>query len=130
MIVSYKRPIPQVDPEILNIIDKGELNYWLSKLASKFARKKIQEIIKLKNVGTIFHPIILVDILKNKFEFSSTALLEIKFKLVERRNFMSSETVKLQRGLLRELNFINFFPFGFVCIKSLSRGIYLHICID
>ena len=43
---------------------------------------------------------------------------------------MSSETVKLQRGLLRELIFINFFPFGFVCIKSLSRGIYLHVCID
>ena len=43
---------------------------------------------------------------------------------------MSSETVKLQRGLLRELIFINFFPFGFVCIKSLSRGIYLHVCIE
>ena len=23
-----------------------------------------------------------------------------------------------------------FFPFGFVCMKSLSRGIYLHVCID
>ena len=76
------------------------------------------------------HPIILVDILKNKFEFSLTALLEIKFKMVERRNFMSSETAKLQRELLRELIFIDFFRFGFVCIKSLSRGIYLHICID
>ena len=43
---------------------------------------------------------------------------------------MSSETVKMQRELLRELIFIDFFPFGFVSIKSLSRGIYLHICID
>ena len=40
---------------------------------------------------------------------------------------MSLETVKLQQELLREL--IIFFPFGFVCIKSLSRGIYLHTCI-
>ena len=79
-------------------------------------------------MGTIFHPIILVDILKNVFEFSLTALLEIKFKLVGRRNFMSLVTVKLQQELLREL-IIDFFPFGFVCIKSLSRGIYLHTCI-
>ena len=62
--------------------------------SSKFARKKIQETIKLLLVGTIFHPksIILVDVLKNKLEFSFTALLEIEFKLVERRNFMSLET--------------------------------------
>ena len=60
----------------------------------------------------IFHPksIILVDVLKKKIEFSFTALWEIKFKLVEVRNFMSSETVKLQRELLRELIFIDFFP--------------------
>ena len=82
-------------------------------------------------MGTIFHPksIILVDILKNVFEFSLTALLEIKFNLVGKRNFISLEKVKLQQELLREL-IIDFFPFGFVCIKSLSRGIYLHICID
>ena len=43
---------------------------------------------------------------------------------------MCSETVELQRELLQELIFIDFFPFGFVCIKSLSRGIYLHIYID
>ena len=61
--------------------------------SSKFARKKIQEKIKLLHVGTIFHPksIILVDILKNVFEFSLTAFLEIKFKLVGKRNFMSLE---------------------------------------
>ena len=42
--------------------------------------KKIQETIKLWHVGTIFQPnsIVLVDVLKNKFEFSFTALLEIK----------------------------------------------------
>ena len=37
--------------------------------------------------------IIFVDILKSKFEFLFTALLEIKFKLVERRSFTMSETV-------------------------------------
>ena len=44
-------------------------------LSSKFARKKIQETIKLWHVGTIFQPksIILVDVLKTKFEFSCTA---------------------------------------------------------
>ena len=53
--------------------------------SSKFARKKIQETIKLLLVGTIFHPksIILVDVLKNKFEFSFTALLVIL--ITERR---------------------------------------------
>ena len=65
-------------------------------LSSKFPRKKIPEKTKLLHVGTIFHPksIILVDILKNVLEFLLTALLEIKFKLVGRRNFMSLETVK------------------------------------
>ena len=113
--------MPQVDPEILNVVDKGELNYWPSKFVVEVRKKR----------DPIFQPIsiILVDVLKNKFEFSFTALLEIKFKLVERRNSMSLETVKLQQELLREL-IIDFFPFGFVCIKSLSRGIYLHICID
>ena len=79
-------------------------------------------------MGTIFHPksIALVDVLKNKFEFSFTALLEIKFKSIARRNFMSSETVQLQRELLRELIFIDFFTFGFVCIKSPVEGF---ICI-
>ena len=32
--------IPQVDPEILNIIDKGELNYWLSKFVVEVRKKK------------------------------------------------------------------------------------------
>ena len=74
-------------------------------LSSKFARKKIQETIKLWHVGTIFHPksIILVDILKNRFEFSFTALLEIKSKIGREEEFYSSETVKLQQELLREL---------------------------
>ena len=100
-------------------------------LPSNFARKKIQETITLLHMGTIFHPksIISVDILKNVLEFSLTALLEIKLKLVGRRNFMSLETVKLQQELLREL-IIDFFPFGFVCIKSLCRGIYLHTRMD
>ena len=31
--------IPQVDPEILNISDKGELNYWLSKFVVEVRKK-------------------------------------------------------------------------------------------
>ena len=69
-------------------------------LSSKFARKKIQETIKLWHVGTIFHfkSIILVDILKNKFEFSFTALLEIKFKLVERRSFILQKQLNCKKN--------------------------------
>ena len=99
-LIGDSETMPQVDPEILNIVDKGELNYWLSKFVVEVPKKK-----ELLHVGTIFHPksIILVDILKNVLEFLLTALLEIKFKLVGRRNFMSLETVKSQQELLREL---------------------------
>ena len=77
-LIGDSETMPQVGPEILNVVGKGELGP--ANLSSKFARKKIQETIKLWHVGTIFQPnsIVLVDVLKNKFEFSFTALLEIK----------------------------------------------------
>ena len=37
--------IPQNDPEILNIIGKGELNYWLRKFVVQ-VRKKKKDIMK------------------------------------------------------------------------------------
>ena len=40
-ITGDSKTIPQVDPEILTIIDKGELIYWLTNLLSKFATKKL-----------------------------------------------------------------------------------------
>ena len=30
-VIGDSKTIPQVNPEILNIADKDELNYWLSK---------------------------------------------------------------------------------------------------
>ena len=45
-IIGDSEKIPHVDPEILNIIDKGELNYWLSKFV-EVGKEKIQEIFKL-----------------------------------------------------------------------------------
>ena len=46
-IIGDRKTIPQVGPEILNIIDKGELNYWLSKFVVKVCKKNIQEVFKL-----------------------------------------------------------------------------------
>jgi len=46
-IIGDRETIPQVGPEILSIIDKGKLNYWLSKFVVKLCKKKIQEIFKL-----------------------------------------------------------------------------------
>ena len=37
---SELRTFPQVYPEILNIIDKGELNYWLSIFVVEVRKKK------------------------------------------------------------------------------------------
>ena len=43
-IIGDSETTPQVDPEILNITDKGELNYCLSKLVVEVRKKKqIQE---------------------------------------------------------------------------------------
>jgi len=39
-IIGDSKTIPQVDPVILNIIDKGELNYWLSKFVVEVRKKK------------------------------------------------------------------------------------------
>lgn len=64
-------------------------------------------------MGNDYHP---------KFQFLFTALLEIKFKLVGKRNFISLEKVKLQEELLREL-IIDFFPFG--CLYKIPQSRYL-----
>ena len=39
-IIGDSKTIPQVDPGILNIIDKGKLNYWLSKFVVEVRKKK------------------------------------------------------------------------------------------
>ena len=39
-IIGDSETIPQVDPEILNIIGKGELNYWLRKFVVQVRKKK------------------------------------------------------------------------------------------
>ena len=38
--IGDSKTIPQVDPGILNIIDKGKLNYWLSKFVVEVRKKK------------------------------------------------------------------------------------------
>ena len=44
-IIGDSETIPQVDCEILNIIDKGENNYWLRKFVVKVRKKKDPENI-------------------------------------------------------------------------------------
>ena len=44
-IIGESETIPQVDCEILNIIDKGENNYWLRKFVVKVRKKKDPENI-------------------------------------------------------------------------------------
>ena len=44
-IIRDSETISQVVPEILNIVDKGELNYWLSKF--------VVEVRKRKDLGNI-----------------------------------------------------------------------------
>ena len=39
-IIGDSKTIPQVDSGILNIIDKGKLNYWLSKFVVEVRKKK------------------------------------------------------------------------------------------
>ena len=39
-IIGECETIPQVDRDILNIIDKGELDYWLRKFVVKVRKKK------------------------------------------------------------------------------------------
>ena len=46
-IIGDSETMPQVDPEILINMDKGELIIDSVNLLSKFARKKIHEIFKL-----------------------------------------------------------------------------------
>ena len=43
-IIGGSDTIPQFDPEILNITDKSELNYWLSKFVVEVRNKKKIEI--------------------------------------------------------------------------------------
>ena len=44
-LIGDSETISQVDPEILNTVDKCELNYWLSQFVVEV--RKIQETIKL-----------------------------------------------------------------------------------
>ena len=39
-IIGDSETIPQVDPKIFNITDKGELNYWLSKFVVEVHTQK------------------------------------------------------------------------------------------
>ena len=39
-LIGDNETMPQVDPEILNVVDKGELNYWLSKFVVEVRKKK------------------------------------------------------------------------------------------
>ena len=39
-LIGDSETMPQVDPEILNIVDKGELNYWLSIFFVEVRKKK------------------------------------------------------------------------------------------
>ena len=38
--MTVKLSIPQADSEILNITNKGELNYWLNKFVVEVRKKK------------------------------------------------------------------------------------------
>ena len=49
-----------------------------------------------------------------------------RLQLCWRRNLCRQKQFKLKGELLWELILIEFFPFRFVCIKSLSQGIYLY----
>ena len=55
-IIGDSKTIPQVDPGILNIIDKGELNYWLSKFVVEVRKKKDPGNIEVVTRGNNYHP--------------------------------------------------------------------------
>ena len=60
-IIGGSETISQVDPEILNITDKSELNYWLSKFVVEVRKKKDPEMftcpILLINPAVVFSDI-------------------------------------------------------------------------
>ena len=135
--IRYRSMIPIVDDEKLQkrkascTPQNTQTNTsWAVRAWFEWAKERSDFIQITGDSETIpyMKSIIFVDIVLHKFEF---LLTEIWFQLVERRNVGSPEKLKfnwnkLQREFLWEWITVNFFSFGFVWIKSPSRGNYLY----
>ena len=102
---------------VLNIIDKGA---WTQLLVKEICRRSSQEIRSRKSLSCTtleqFSPWIdFRGYFEKSILYFAYSFVGKRFKLVERRNFMSSETVWLQQELFWELIITEFFSF-WVCL--------------